>query len=781
MPNRRRTARKLKRSINKAKLKVKRAPDATTGHSSGTGKKQDDKNLNENMMLKLMALFGNKGQQSMDPATFLRMQEEKASRDNEIRKTKLETKQIKSDNAVAEQQYKLAVAQMERDEVQRNAQYNAELLKLQEETAGVQGEIKVLNAQIEDAKHQQRMNAEKVDLEALKALRDTKERELKNIMASINYKAKGFLTPEIDAILKGAIDTLDRFTLAVKDFEKTIVLGETTLTKKKLVKKLADEVGEKIGELLDQKVRTELVIKQNQDAIKTDEGRIDKVNELERGNNELAHTLQRTEAEAKRAGLRYKRDAHGNIIREVDESMLVDEVKPEDNADVKYNLDLLKLITDYLNENVQKLPNSNTFWRNLIRNDFKGYEHYRDTIENKYNSLPEGKKLVINNIRLDNFSDVMANVKRVCDDGEHAFSEAQKEYEFNKAKNEAIRNNPIPVMEKVTDDDIAEREEERDRLMNEIEFNKQQTKFARERRMEYEKLSNDVRRLEAELRNIPPEEVSEEQWNLLAQMKKQRDELERTIDIQNKQKKRVQKVEDDTADLEFRNAIDSKRTVVSPTSKRRREEEERKAIQAQVAAEHQNQLNERINATHKAEQDLRTAEMRENAERSDKVKETQDKITAEMGKQAAAEVERQEIDRLSRERQNTRNKKAALGAQQEMNRFMSSQAGSGIQDAATYYAVLGDKIDSGVAEMERLQKAAKPLTDRFERFPEQFEAFNKNQIKTGNGTFETPAALLNAVDSQTHLQELTNFFTRYDRGEIVFEENDSAADDDFLA
>ena len=60
MPNRRRTARKLKRSINKAKLKVKRAPDATTGHSSGTGKKQDDKNLNENMMLKLMALFGNK-------------------------------------------------------------------------------------------------------------------------------------------------------------------------------------------------------------------------------------------------------------------------------------------------------------------------------------------------------------------------------------------------------------------------------------------------------------------------------------------------------------------------------------------------------------------------------------------------------------------------------------------------------------------------------------------------------------------------------------------------
>ena len=246
MPNRRRTARKLKRSINKAKLKVKRAPDATTGHSSGTGKKQDDKNLNENMMLKLMALFGNKGQQSMDPATFLRMQEEKASRDNEIRKTKLETKQIKSDNAVAEQQYKLAVAKMALEDAQRNAQYNAEYLKLQEETAGVQGEIKVLNAQIEDAKHRQKMNAEKVDLEALKALRDTKERELKNIMASINYKAKGFLTPEIDAILKSANDTLDRFTLAVNDLEKTIVLGETTLTKKKLVKKLADELGEKM-------------------------------------------------------------------------------------------------------------------------------------------------------------------------------------------------------------------------------------------------------------------------------------------------------------------------------------------------------------------------------------------------------------------------------------------------------------------------------------------------------------------------------------------------------
>lgn len=764
MPNRRRTARKLKRSINKAKIKVKRAPDAT-------GKKQDDKNLNENMMLKLMALFGNKGQQSMDPATFLRMQEEKASRDNEIRKTKLETKQIKGKNAEDEQKHKLTVAQMERDEAQRDAQYNAELLKLQEETAGVQGEIKVLNAQIEDAKHQQRMNAGKVDLEALKALRDTKERELKNIMASINYKAKGFLTPEIDAILKGAIDTLDRFTLAVNDLEKAIVLGETTLTKKKLVKKLADELGEKMGELLDQKVRTELVIKQNEDDIKTDEERVKKARDLQRENNELQHTMKRTEAEAKRAGYTFKRDELGNVIKEVDESMLVPEIVPDNNEHVKYYRGRLKELTDYLNYHIATPPEGTT-WKDLIQNDFKGYEQEGRSVESRYNELPADQR-TFKGVVLNSFSDVVAYFKQTCHDEENAVKEASKEFEFNKSKNEAVRNNPMPVPVKITDDDIAKLERVQDEKKNVIENNKQQTKFARDRRMEYEKLSNDIRRLEAELRNIPREEVSEAQWNLLAQLNKQREELERTIDIQNRRRKRVQKVEDDTADLQFRNTMDSKLAAVSSKSKKRLEEEEQKAIEAQVAAEYQKQLNERINATHKAEQDLRSAEMRENAERSDKVKETQDKITQERAKQVVAEAQKQELEELQRVRKNTRDKIVTLEAQQQLNAYAASAGSNSIQDTTTMLTVVGDMMDKQTTALDQLHKTAKPFIDRFKSNPEQLEAFNKLQESEGQPTYKTADAVLAAIGHPFQVQCLSKFFQSYDGNATGDHERDS--------
>ena len=177
--------------------------------------------------------------------------------------------------------------------------------------------------------------------------------------------------------------------------------------------------------------------------------------------------------------------------------------------------------------------------------------------------------------------------------------------------------------------------------------------------------------------------------------------------------------------------MDSKLAAVSSKSKKRLEEEEQKAIEAQVAAEYQKQLNERINATHKAEEELRSAEMRENAERSDKVKETQDKITEERAKQVVAEAQKQELEELQRVRKNTRDKMVTLEAQQQLNAYLGSAGSNSIQDTTTMLAVVGDKMDRRTTALDQLHKTAKPFIDRFESNPEQLEAFNKIEESEG--------------------------------------------------
>ena len=89
----------MKRQVQKAKEKHE---------------KQEKQLPNQDMLLKLMALMGNKpgAQPSMDPAKFLEQQEQKAAREGEIRKMKLQEKQVKSDNAAANQQHKVDIAKM---------------------------------------------------------------------------------------------------------------------------------------------------------------------------------------------------------------------------------------------------------------------------------------------------------------------------------------------------------------------------------------------------------------------------------------------------------------------------------------------------------------------------------------------------------------------------------------------------------------------------------------------------------------------------------------------
>ena len=79
--------------------KVKKAMKRQVQKAKEKHEKQEKQLPNQDMLLKLMALMGNKpgAQPSMDPAKFLEQQEQKAAREGEIRKMKLQTKQVKSE------------------------------------------------------------------------------------------------------------------------------------------------------------------------------------------------------------------------------------------------------------------------------------------------------------------------------------------------------------------------------------------------------------------------------------------------------------------------------------------------------------------------------------------------------------------------------------------------------------------------------------------------------------------------------------------------------------
>ena len=119
------------------------------------------------------------------------------------------------------------------------------------------------------------------------------------------------------------------------------------------------------------------------------------------------------------------------------------------------------------------------------------------------------------------------------------------------------------------------------------------------------------------------------------------------------------------------------------------------------------------------------AEIQENAAQSDKVKELDDKITREKAKGRVAEVQKQQYEELDRVRKDTRNKMVAVDIQKKVNEHLRTHSGSAIQDATTQLAVMGNEIDRQVAAEEKLKNEAKPLIERFERYPAQFEVFNE--------------------------------------------------------
>ena len=174
--------------------------------------------------------------------------------------------------------------------------------------------------------------------------------------------------------------------------------------------------------------------------------------------------------------------------------------------------------------------------------------------------------------------------------------------------------------------------------------------------------------------------------------------------------------------------------------------------------------------------------MKENAAQSEKVKELEEKIVAERARGKVAEDEKQRLETLAEVRKNTRERVIARDAQRRFNEHRRTQSGSAIDDAATTLIVMGNELDRQAAEDDKLKAELRPLIQRFQTYPVQFDAFN-NAIRGGQSTgFDTIDALQDAVTTRDNLQVIKDFFAAFDRGEIVIpSDGEASGDEDFFA
>ena len=772
MPHKRKQIRKLKKTLA---AKAAKRKQATTSNDA----KQPSKQLpNQDMLLKLMAMFGNKpgAQPSMDPAKFLEQQEKKAERDNEIRRLKLQERQVKSDNAAANQQHNLDLARLGLQDAERKAKNEQELLTIEKERKGIQGGIKSLNMQIAQARHKIKMNTKNGDLEADRAKRDELKRSLKEIKSNINYLIGDALTADEMAVFRHMASKIEDGINALNGLEKALRDKKDVSRKHQLINKLADELETGLSDLLDINQRLKFDIKQEEDTIDIANDRIKTYNELKKENTKLEHERRVKKRAADIAGVISNRDLKtGKPIPVYNESLLKHEVKPEDAEEVQKYMQEGERLMNYLKGiDARHTVKDDVWWYTLDTErsdlcDFISTDFYsRFSVNPRWTTL-DGATLT-------DLNDIIVYLRHLRDKHTNAMAKAQEEYVQAVEHNNKIRALPKVVKTEVTEDVIAELKERGMNLREEVEDQQRRGEYNKKSKHEWEDLIRRNERLQAELNASTAEDLTDDQLEAIAKLKKEHEEIERQLNVKRKQKQRVERVEDETADMEFNNAVTRAGLADSPKTKKTKEEAQERAIQARKEAEKQNELNEARKMTYKAEQDKRLAEMEANAAHSEKIQKLDDEILEAKAKGEVADMERERQEALSRARQDTQNKMIARDVRRTLNAYARSASGSAIQDMTVTLTAMGDAIDRQTAEHERREKELKPYLERFERYPEQFTAFNRTIADGTFKGFENVNALHDATDSLDKLQQLKDFFGSWDRGEISMDDGGDDGD-----
>lgn len=254
--------------------------------------------------------------------------------------------------------------------------------------------------------------------------------------------------------------------------------------------------------------------------------------------------------------------------------------------------------------------------------------------------------------------------------------------------------------------------------------------------------------LEAENNATPKPSVSQQDITKYAKAKIDGDKLRREIDVKHRDRDLIHNLEDENAKQELENM---KMTQLLRSSTPQIDTTKTKAITNSVKVELEKRLNEVKEMNYKTEQELRAAEAEGNAHNLPEIKAKEKELQEQITELKITEEKLKQQEALNRTRAATRDKRIRYKAERDYNMFGTEN--TGIIDAATMHAVIGDKIDKDTRIAQESEKYADEVVDSIRdtasKEPNMIKILNTYLESVSRPTFDTP----NSFNLRIHTKE----------------------------
>ena len=733
----------MKRNVDKAKAKQQ------------NNKPNDDKEL----LLKLMAMMrGSHGNQSMDPATFLKLKEEQVAKDKEdarlIRDAKTTEANAKRDIKNAKGEFKVKQAQADAETASAQREHTIKQLDAKRTEEGLTNEEKVKQQRITELKHQQAMNRVTGNMDATGVKINDLDRQIKMLESSIDIVQS---SDEVKALILTLHERQERIRKNWNEIYDGLSKHALTKDEADKLKALVDDMTKQEPELIETIARIKWENDQLQNTIKTDNELRDKYLSDVKEMDDLRNKQKALRAEADNAGYIYNLDSNGNPIEVFDKSLLRTLVKPEDNKDVIKHNNTMKIINDYMNKGSRS--KSNTTWDDLMMINFEGYEPYLEDCRKAYNALRDSRKLKIDGKILNTFDDVITAYQNAY----NARDEIKRRYDEDVEYNKKIESLPQPMRLKIIDEMVYNKESEKRELKRQVQARESEIADIHKREDGLKKLESDIVKLRTKLSNMPESSNKEELINKLVEAENIHDQLLRDLEIKHKEQRRVHKLEDKVANLQHENRVMHEQLNESPRSKQARQDAEDEAIRSQIRQEREIELNNQRGLTRHAERERRMAQSKENLMHSDEIKETEQKIEDEIVNRMKTEQETERLDKLTNLEKQTRDAQVTLSMKRRLNEH--KQESTGIDDALTQLVVIKDQAIRDGNHYDEIKAKVRKYGEDFRTNPYEFERFNQWAVDEGKcNTFDSVDELIAQTETDEHIGVIDEFFDKWNGG-----------------
>ena len=706
MPSKRKVIKKMKRAINRAKARGQLKQNNNKNKVHDNNDKSKVQQPQGEMLLKLIAMMnGAKGGGSMDPGAFLAASEKRAKDDAEHKKImkekKLEIIKAKDEERKAKNELEERQADAEVEQARDEARHKGKILEKKLEKVSREGELSKLNRRNEELELE--ILQKKEDISVAELQHKIKLSQMQNDKLKQDPEFKN-VSPETKKHFKLAVDKIADLLTKLEDFQKNLSVLDDEQSQLNELEKIATEYVNLEKSLIEARQRTEFELDQVKQRTTSKQEIVKSYNTKKKEYEDVQYHLANALEQEKYADLIYETDENGNIIKDTRE----DEKRPV--IDPLKDKDVLKqefIITD-------------------IKNHLKSYKNSRGTKVNwdtvlrmdPDNIKDDEKSMWQDAIRLFDAREGINRPKiRGVSDGSGRYElpslikiyhKAQKDYSTayeiaQEKREEAIKHNEkIDLLPKtksihVTKDMVAALDQGIAKTRSQIEQSHLRSMLGEDLVKKKIKLTHEKELLEAELKQIPDVDQVKitELTNEIAKIDQEIKDIQHKQDVKNTKQNKIYELEKQTSVLDVDNKLQASK-LNNMKSDKVLEDEEKSAVEAQMKAQKQKELNEVKEITYKYEREARMAKHRENAMKSEEIKASDDEIARQMANHQVYEIKKRQDNELKQLEEQLRDDQINAKATEYLNDMMQGHV----------------KVDDMIGQIKDMRSKLSKVTDQ---------------------------------------------------------------------